>query len=435
VTSERFSKDIIYNHLQRVFRLKASSHFLTDLYATGDHYIQELKELVQQQPIDHKKIITQLKLFICAYESALKKRRNRVISAIKSGCYEESFTSFHQQVTIYSKSFRELKNLLQDENLLAHFNFLDEYLSYIIRSTSLKLLKTVKKNNLKSDIINKIEDTILFEYQYATDAGFPLPQKDHSNRNYIYRIKGILKKNIWDVLYLKINRKEDAQFFIQLLYGIAAGMAMIFATLVAFFAQRKYGNFSTPLFAALVIGYIFKDRLKELLKEFLKKLIDNKTFDKKTDLISHDKIKIGTLQEQVFFIDKKRLDHKTLEARERYRQASVIRENKDDETIICYNKRLKLNHRLFKFNYSEFISDGIKNITRIDLEPFISTMDNSKHYALSLNSETHEVEKVLCLRSYHITILINYVANSKTTTERFRVVISRDGIHSIEQRI
>ena len=37
---------------------------------------------------------------------------------------------------------------------------------------------------------------------------------------------------------------------------------MIFATGIAFAFQQKYGNFTIPLFVALVISYMLKDRIK-----------------------------------------------------------------------------------------------------------------------------------------------------------------------------
>jgi len=55
----------------------------------------------------------------------------------------------------------------------------------------------------------------------------------------------------------------------QLIFGFAAAFAMAFATAVAFITQRAFGNFSTPFFFSLVLSYIFKDRIKELGRNYL----------------------------------------------------------------------------------------------------------------------------------------------------------------------
>lgn len=55
----------------------------------------------------------------------------------------------------------------------------------------------------------------------------------------------------------------------QLIFGFAAAFAMAFATAAAFITQRAFGNFSTPFFFSLVLSYIFKDRIKELGRNYL----------------------------------------------------------------------------------------------------------------------------------------------------------------------
>ncbi|TKB51100.1 hypothetical protein FCL40_00660 [Ferrimonas sediminicola] len=55
----------------------------------------------------------------------------------------------------------------------------------------------------------------------------------------------------------------------QLIFGLAAAVAMTLATTIAFATQRAFGSFSTPFFLSLVISYIFKDRLKEVGRLYL----------------------------------------------------------------------------------------------------------------------------------------------------------------------
>ena len=52
---------------------------------------------------------------------------------------------------------------------------------------------------------------------------------------------------------------------------------MIFATSIGLFAQKKYGNFTSTFFATLVIAYIIKDRIKETLKSYFKRVWDYKS--------------------------------------------------------------------------------------------------------------------------------------------------------------
>ena len=82
-------------------------------------------------------------------------------------------------------------------------------------------------------------------------------------KTYLYRAS-VLKKYAASVLFLQVDVKPDGQSWTHLAQSIAAGIAMIFATGIAFLFQARYGNFTFPLFIALVLGYMFKDRIKEI---------------------------------------------------------------------------------------------------------------------------------------------------------------------------
>ena len=87
----------------------------------------------------------------------------------------------------------------------------------------------------------------------------------------LYRWRS-LKKFISSQLFLTVKMREGNPWLLQSLYGIAAAVSMVFATVVAFVWQGKYGALSWNLFLALVIAYIFKDRLKDWMRTRLAKL-------------------------------------------------------------------------------------------------------------------------------------------------------------------
>ncbi|MEX6223867.1 hypothetical protein AB6F55_02965 [Providencia hangzhouensis] len=89
--------------------------------------------------------------------------------------------------------------------------------------------------------------------------------------------RNLLKKYINRYLYLEIRHKRGLPLLLHSIYGIAAAISMIFATLIAFLWQGKYGALSANLFLAMVIGYIFKDRLKEIGREQLYRLFQMDT--------------------------------------------------------------------------------------------------------------------------------------------------------------
>lgn len=68
---------------------------------------------------------------------------------------------------------------------------------------------------------------------------------------------------------------------------LAAGLSMVFATVVSFSFQQTYGNFTMPLFIALVVSYMFKDRIKDLMHYWFANKLGSKFYDYKIKLVMH----------------------------------------------------------------------------------------------------------------------------------------------------
>ena len=108
------------------------------------------------------------------------------------------------------------------------------------------------------------------------------------NSNLVYRW-GVLKKYIESDLFLSIDKRKSGVITEQVYYSLAAGLSMIFATFISFFFQKKYGNFTTPFFFALVISYMLKDRIKEIVRYLFANNRKIRYFDNKTTLSIKDK--------------------------------------------------------------------------------------------------------------------------------------------------
>ena len=86
------------------------------------------------------------------------------------------------------------------------------------------------------------------------------------------------------------------------IYGSAAALSMLFATVVAFFYQDKYGSLSRNLFFALVIAYIFKDRFKEIVRDWLSNVIFRRWIPDRRLFIFLGKKKVGCAKENFDFV-------------------------------------------------------------------------------------------------------------------------------------
>ena len=98
---------------------------------------------------------------------------------------------------------------------------------------------------------------------------FKLTHKDQSGRERLVDKYEKAKSVINSPYRLKRKTLRSGKLAEQLIFGFAAAIAMAFATAIAFATQRAFGNFSTPFFFSLVVSYIFKDRIKELGRNYL----------------------------------------------------------------------------------------------------------------------------------------------------------------------
>jgi hypothetical protein len=82
-----------------------------------------------------------------------------------------------------------------------------------------------------------------------------------------------LKKWVQSVLYLDVeeSRRNDQVFHV--FAGLAAGTAMAFAVAATVFAEQRWAGGSLPWAIALVGAYIVKDRIKEMLRGTLVRLV------------------------------------------------------------------------------------------------------------------------------------------------------------------
>jgi hypothetical protein len=69
------------------------------------------------------------------------------------------------------------------------------------------------------------------------------------------------------ILFLRKETRRDGVLLEHILFSFAAGIAMAFATIMAFITQKYIvQDISLVLFITLVVAYMGKDRIKELLK-------------------------------------------------------------------------------------------------------------------------------------------------------------------------
>jgi hypothetical protein len=231
------------------------------------------------------------------------------------------------------------------------------------------------------------------------------------------------------VLYLRAPKKRDGVLLEQLYLSIAAGLAMLFATVVSFAFQKKFGSLTLPLFIALIVSYMLKDRIKELMRYYLAHRVGGKFFDNKARII-HKDTEFGWLKEGFDFVQPEKVPRDVAGLRNRSHMTD-IETSTNTERVLMYRKSVHLDSAKLLEN-AEYSFSGINDIFRLNVTNFIKKADNPV-VLMNTMDEEGALKTVPCDREYYINLVFRYSYDGTVELKRFRIALSRDGIRAIEE--
>jgi hypothetical protein len=232
------------------------------------------------------------------------------------------------------------------------------------------------------------------------------------------------------VLFLDSEVKKGGFIMEQTLFGMAAGLAMLFATTVAFVSQSIYGNLTLPFFVALVVSYIFKDRIKDLLRFYLSRNMTRSIFDYKTQLYNVTRHIVGVCRESFEFIRRQKLAPEIREIRNSDHITEIENGWVGEQTFL-YRKRIRFHPDWKGSIFSEYEIDGVNDIMRFNIQDFLRKMDDPNKELFVMNDEGYH--RVTGARVYHLNLIIKLICDKHQSYTRYRVILNRKGIKRIEK--
>ncbi len=381
------------------------------------------------------------------YESHIKMFQSIVKSSLRDdilhikNCeseYERDFlvSSYIRNTYAVAEGYRNLIEIIHvptiEKNIFEYYLFGDEFMSNLIELHTFKLLKIL--DEIHDDLYEKKKVDLLklinYEIEYKKSKKFPIVEKNSQDKNRAAVSRfGALKKYIESQLFLHIKKREDGAFVKQIYYSVAAGISMIFATVVAFSFQMKYGNFTLPLFIALVVGYMLKDRIKELSRHYFSHKLDSKYFDNKTN-ISFNGMPIGWYKESQSFVKESQTPREIMQLRNR---SDILEaENRiNDEKIILYRLRMQLSRKEINSS-NRYPVDGVNNILRFNISEFIRKMDNP-HVPLYITDDETDYKIIDGEKIYYLNFILRYQYLDQLELKRYRIILNREGIKGLER--
>ena len=454
ITAESYPKSEFYRDVKNYIRIKTPVVSLRDLFESDTSPLKAIKTIVQtanwyQNDELNEHLINSLKLFGAMFKSALREHINLVERRLQAAKSKEKIhvlvenlidEFIHQSKQIsdrYRSYYAELNLPIVKEDTFLAYILVDEYSSLLIEEGATELFQLVSQYYDKTDqpgslaALNQIVETER-GHRVTHGYGSVLRPRD-ANEVYAFRAS-VLKKYVSSVLHLSTDSKREGTGVEHFLMSIAAGVSMIFATVVAFYFQQVYGNFTFPAFVALVIGYMFKDRIKEAGRALVSDKLRNFLYDRRINIRTLDgKYKLAVLREKVNFISEDELPDTLLTARHKDPFADLDNEGMG-ETIMVHTKDIVLDGDLFPKAFKGIPRvSGLNDIIRYNVQPYLRKMADPVEEQLFLDDG--QLKTVIAHKVYHVNVVSRYKSISPTTEilyKRMRLVLTRQGIKRIE---
>ena len=438
INAAKYSKDDFYRDLKSVVRLITPSYSLHDL--ANDELLLPNQSLISSfneilgEPDETQDLFHSIKMYCAIAKSAFRDECAAVSQQSDATERKESCLHFLENGSKIVNRFRNLLDKLKDqegsERTKQVFAYGDEFLSNVLEKYAYRLRDAIRLDHPEdySELEAHFKDILLPERAYREQQGYLSVKADdtHGNEDFVFRAS-LLKKFSESDLYLNATKRKNTFLIEQILYSLAAGAAMVVATLSSFFFQQRYGNFTLPFLIALVISYMFKDRLKDWLRLIFARRVSSKVFDTRTNF----RIKgrhIGWSKDSVDFIDSDKILPEVMELRSRNPLFTEV--SGKDEKVLLYRKKVQLwPAELAKA--SPYPLRGINDILRYNITEYTRKMDNPS-FPLSGTWEDNEYKPIEGKKVYHLTFVIQCVYEGKTEYKRIVVRCDKKGIVNVK---
>ena len=437
INERKYPKSKFYNDVRLFLKYDINYKSLQDL-GHGEKSllfkIQQSTAGLLQNKIGKRKIryTQQIKMFASTFNNLLLEEVEKIILNTKPSKIE--IVELVRETEKILLDFRVIvEKVVQSsvgKSIKKDILFVDEHIS---NAAELQLMHLYMNLDKRSDYKGKVDgiiNYINFEQKYKKQHGYDSPKDKSVNPEDLLYRRNQLKKYMDRVFFLNQDVRKDGAVFEQTILALAAGLAMIFSTGVAFYFQQNYGNFTTPFFIALVISYMLKDRIKGLISMLFVSKSSSFFYDYKIKIMNSVAKKVGLFKENFVFVPLHKLDEKIKKIRMKDLILDVDFESLGEQ-ILQYKKKIILYPNKFGSDLSDDNISGLTDITRFNFHRFIQYMDDpKKDYILIKKGEafTKFANKV-----YHINMIQKYFTVDGVAYNRYRIIMNRNGIKRIEK--
>ena len=414
ITENNFKKEEFKHNLKCYLSLSEQSPSLSGLR-------NELSEL-RLSPGQEEESDDFYRRFCLKYKTALQESSRSLMENQELSVEETE--AFLQTVNKLLEEFRKIKSSQENsDHLVQLLDKLDEYLT-VVTAFCLRDLSEVCIGEPRNKILSFWQ-----EVEKYRASRFPVESIEGESKESAFLMRwSFLKKFVQSSLFLDIRYKQGAPLLTHSIYGSAAALSMLFATVVAFFYQDRYGSLSRNLFFALVIAYIFKDRFKEIVRDWLSNVIFRRWIPDRRLFIFLGKKKVGCAKENFDFVSLNELpiSNKDILQEDARLLSDCFRQSKLTpyacDSIFRYSREITL-------SASEFPDEAcLIDIIRFNISEFLHNLGPTSEGLPFFcdNGKSPKGEKL-----YNIYLFRSFCVGEKSDSEVIRVTVNAKAVRRI----
>jgi hypothetical protein len=438
ISRTNYGKERFFEDLQSYIRLKTPEVSFTDISRGGTGPLSRLNAAALRLQGDTTKRSVRLyeyqsKLFCCVLKSALREyvgqieaeqdpvERARLVDGYRSAASSLRAT--------FSALGPRLCSPTMPRSVQEMYRFTDEYISLQLEEYTFRVISAASGPEYREQSRMALVEFVKKEIAHRVTERYPsVPDPASDNEGFVYR-RGVLKKFMNSVLFLHTRDGEGSGILEEGLFGLAAGVSMIFATAVLFVTTQLYGALTGPVFFALVISYIFKDRIKDRMRLYLSRKAARWLFDHRTTLYAGGKDRIGICSESVDFLDANLVPAPVTAVRNRS-HITEIEGGWVGERAIRYRKLVKLFPVRIADIYGDKNIHAINDIMRFNIEEFVQRLGTIEIPIHAFVDD--EIRVIQGDRVHHMNVIVRYATDGEDSFQRYRIILNHDGIKRIE---
>ncbi len=383
----------------------------------------------------HNLLEDRIKIFLNILKKAVKREVRKVLLYPSDIEKQRVSNRLVRNLGIIIKTYRNLINkypYLINTDSKVYYIYIsgDEYISNLKYRYFLQILnelKTENENNYKQ-IFDLFNNSLANEVKYREQKDYPLSGDSNKKNQVLINRWDKIKNFVSNKLIINTRADKESRYIEELLYSISAGIAMIFATSIAFYYNKVFGNFTFKFFIVLVISYMFKDRIKEWFRSFFSTFLHKQVLDHRFNLYDDNNNKIGSSLDGFSFIPRRDLNTEIQKIR--FHDEKIVAANTlNTEKVMKFTRRIKIRAKSFLKTFKNIKLRGVNDVIRFNFSPIILRLEDTKIpiYVLKKN----KVKTVYSHKQIPIHIITAIKIGKETTYQHYKVIINKNGIQQL----